>query len=107
MDEKLFYWVSVVVALASLVLLVADISLVNGNRSLQEKIAERQVTIQRGGTLAQINQALVQMLAEASVKNNDADIRNLLAEQGITVKPKTADKAADDTAAPTKETKKK
>jgi hypothetical protein len=108
MDEKVFYWGSVVLSLTTLVLLVAEISLFGGNRALEAKINERQITINRGVNLGQINQTLVQMLADATVKNNDADIKNLLAAQGITIKPTAASaKPGEDTIVPVKDGKKK
>ncbi len=88
MDDKVAYWASVALSALALLLLVMDIALVNGNRQLQTEVNQRQVTINNGVNLSQINQGLVQALADASVKDNDKDIRDLLAAQGITVKPK-------------------
>jgi len=107
MNEKFLYWSSVMLGLAALVFLVTDIALFSGNRSLQTKISDRQTEIGRGTGLSQVNQALVQLLADASVKNNDAEIRTLLADQGITVKPTAVAKAADDKDATLKDSKKK
>ena len=48
--------------------------------------------ISSGANLSQLNQSLVQALADAAVRDNDADIRALLAAQGITVKENAAAK---------------
>src|ERR1700722_4887414 len=86
MDEKVAYWASVALGALALVLLVLNVSFINGNRALQDEVNQRQAAINRGGTLSQVNQGLVQALANSSVKDDDSQIRDLLAAQGITVK---------------------
>jgi len=90
MDDKVAYLASVALSALALLLLVTDISLVNSNRQLQIEVNQRQAIINNGVNLSQINQGLVQALADFSIKDNDKEIRDLLAAQGITVKPKTA-----------------
>ena len=87
MDEKITYWASVAFSALALILLVLNVSFVNGNRSMQEEVAQRQATINRGPTLNQVNQGIVQALAAASVKEGDTQARDLLAAQGITLGP--------------------
>src|SRR5580704_3783407 len=90
MDEKITYWAAVVFGAVSLVLLVLNVSFINSNRTLQEETNQRQAAINRGPTLGQVDQGIVQALANAAVKNNDTQARDLLAAQGITIKPNTA-----------------
>jgi len=108
MDEKVYYWASVLFAALALALLVTNISQISGNRNLQNEIARRQTVIANGRSLEQVHQGLIQALAEAAVQNNDKDIRELLAAQGITVKDKTPAAASADTdSSPAKSGKKK
>lgn len=86
MDEKLAYWGSLLLSAVALVLVVVNISLANGNRDLQRDLATRQATINAGQQLSQLNQGLAQALAEAAVKNNNLQARDLLATQGITLR---------------------
>ena len=97
MDDKIAYWASVIFSALALLLLVLNVGLVNGNRNLQAEVNQRQLAINNGVKFGQLNQSLVQALADASIKENDKDIRDLLSAQGITIKPKTD--AADASAA--------
>ncbi|MBV8060063.1 MAG: hypothetical protein JO126_03075 [Alphaproteobacteria bacterium] len=92
MNGKITYWASVILGFVALGLLIADVSLIDSNRKLQEEVNARQADLNKGLTLSQVNQALVQALAEAVVTHGDNGIRELLAAQGITVK-QGADKA--------------
>ncbi len=98
MDEKTTYWASVVFGALALVLLVINISLINGNRHMQDDINQRQAVINSGVTLSQVNKGLVQALADATVKNGDGEVRELLAAQGITIKSTKSEKTDDATA---------
>jgi hypothetical protein len=93
MNDKVLYWGSVVLSALALVLLVANVCIINGNRSMQVEIGQHQGMISNSVNMSQLNQALVQALAQASIDDDDKDIHDLLAGQGITVKPK-ADKTA-------------
>lgn len=91
MDDKAAYWASVGLSAVALLLLVANVALVNSNRNLQGEVNQRAGMINSGVNLSQLNQSLVQALADATVKNDDKEIRDLLASQGITIKPKSDD----------------
>jgi hypothetical protein len=86
MDEKVTYWASVVLSALALALLIVNVAMVDSNRHLQDEVNQRQAVIQRGLTMSQVNQNLVQALAQASFKDNDSGMRQLLSSQGITVK---------------------
>ena len=88
MNDKALYNGSMIFSLLALLLLVTNVCLINSNRNLQGELAQRQSAISSSGPQSQLNQALVQALAQASVNDEDKDIRDLLASQGISVKPK-------------------
>jgi hypothetical protein len=100
MNDKVFYWGSVVLGSLAVLLLVANVCLIDGNRSLQAEIGRRQGLIGNSVNLSNLNQSLVQALAQIAVDDNDQDVRELLAGQGITIKKKAdAPAAATDTPA--------
>lgn len=86
MNVKLSYWAAVIFSALSLILLVVDISLASANRARQAEVAARQGAIMEGQALGQVNQGVVQALAEATIKSNDLALRDLLVSQGITLK---------------------
>ena len=88
MSDKTLYWASVTLGALALLLLVANVCLISGNRSMQDQLSLRQTTINNSVTLNQLNQGLVQALAQAAVNDDDKEARDLLASQGITIKPK-------------------
>ena len=90
MNDKVLYWGSVVLGALSLVLLVANVCVINGNRNMQIEIGQHQNIINGSMQASQLNSGLVQALAQASIENDDKEIKELLASQGITVKPKAA-----------------
>ena len=90
MNEKLPYWGSVGFSALALFLLVVNVSLLNSNRAAQIEVNQRQSVIATGQTLSQVNQGLVQAMAEAAVKNNDTQMRALLTAQGITLRNEAA-----------------
>jgi len=93
MNDKVWYWGSVAFGALALLLLVINVCLINGNRGMQNELGQRQAAISNSVNLSQLNQALVQALAQAAVTEDDEEIRNLLSSQGITVKAK-AEKAS-------------
>ncbi len=97
MNEKLPYWGSVVFSAVALVILVINVSLATINHAAQIDINQRQNTVMSGQSLDQLNKALVQMMAQAAVKENDTKMRDLLSSQGITLKsePASAAKSTD------------
>lgn len=96
-QNPVLYWVSVAVCAASLFLVIGNALLVNGNKALQRDINVRQQQINAGQTFGQIYQGLVQALADFAVNQNDADVRNILAEEGIKFPESTAAPTTDGT----------
>ena len=110
MVEKLSYWASLLLGSIAVVLLVVNVSVANANRTLQADVAQRQNIINSGQTLSQINQGLVQAMAEAALKNNNTQLRDLLSTQGVTLKSepvKTGDAASPASASAAKPADKK
>jgi uncharacterized Tic20 family protein len=90
MKEKLAYQIAVLFSIVAVILLVVNISLANSNRTKQNELGQRQSTIASGQALAQLNQGLVKAMAEASLKYDDSQLRELLTSQGITLKNEAA-----------------
>ena len=99
MNEKLLYNGTLACCAMALILLIADISLATTNRKAQVDVGQRQSAIADGQSLSQLNQGLVRTLAEAALKNNNLELRDLLTSQGITLKsepvPAPAEKPAE------------
>jgi hypothetical protein len=88
----------------TLVLVVVYIVLTQDNRSVQTEINQRQQFINQSIRLGRINDALIHTLATTAVSNNDDKLRDLLAQNGITINPATGAperEAAPPAAAPT------
>jgi len=90
MNEKIAYWGSVGLSALALVMLVVNVALLTENRATQLDVNNRQNTIAGGSTMNQVNQALVQAMAQAAIKDNDTKMRELLTSQGITLKTEPA-----------------
>jgi hypothetical protein len=73
----------------TLVLVVVYIVLIQDNRSVQAEINQRQQFINQSIQLGRINDALIRALAALAVSNKDDKLRDLLAQNGITINPTT------------------
>jgi type VI protein secretion system component VasK len=71
-------------AVIALVLVIANVVLFSSNRAAQAEVAGRQQFIQQSVQLETLYQQMVHSLAELSAKNNDAQLKSVLAAQGIT-----------------------
>lgn len=98
------YWIVTALALASLVLLAANVYLVRDNRAVQREVAARQQFVQQSVQLEGLYREIVRALAELAARNNDADVRAMLAKHGITytVKPPATPTTPPAAAAPRK-----
>ena len=72
-----------------MILVVVYIVLIQDNRSVQAGINQRQQFINQSIQLGRINDALIHALAAAAVSNKDDKLRDLLAQNGITINPTT------------------
>src|SRR5215472_8149717 len=73
----------------TLVLVAIYIVIIQDNRSVQAEVNQRQQFINQSIQLGRINDALIRALAAAAVNNNDDKLRELLAQNGITINPAT------------------
>jgi hypothetical protein len=73
----------------TLVLVVAYIVLNQDNRSIQAEINQRQQFINQSIQLGRVNDALIRALATTAFSNKDDKLRDLLAQNGITINPTT------------------
>ena len=102
--EGWLYRLLVALSGITLVLVVVYIVLIQGNRSVQSEVNQRQQFINQSIQLGRINDALIRALATTAVSNNDDKLRDLLAQSGITINPTTGAperEAAPAAAAPT------
>ncbi len=83
--DRWLYWMTVGLAALSGALVVAYIFLVQDNRTVQAAANRRQQFINQSIQLGRINEALIRALAAAAVSNKDDKLRDLLAENGITI----------------------
>ncbi len=83
--KRVEFIVTIVLALAIVCLVIANMSLVLSNRALQADVQGRAQYIQQTAQLEVLYREIVKALADLSVKNQDADLRALLSAHGITV----------------------
>ena len=83
--EGWLYWMTVGLAALTGALVIAYIILVQDNRTVQAAVNRRQQFINQGIQLGRINEALIRALAAAAVSNKDDKLRDLLADNGITI----------------------
>lgn len=93
MTDKILYWTMGFFASLALILSIADMALVKGNQTLQAEVNQRQNMIATAQRVAPLSQQLSQALYDISVKDNDANIRELLVSQGFVLPEKAPVKA--------------
>src|SRR5215510_3859033 len=79
-----FLFLTVVGAL-TLLLVIVNAVLFLYNRSSQVEVNNRQQYVQQSIQLEGLYREIVKALADLSIKNNDKQIKDMLASQGITV----------------------
>ena len=79
------FWTLTTIALLAAIVGVANAMLFTGNRTAQTEIAGRQDYIQKSVQFEGLYREIVKALADLSVRNQDQDLRNLLAAHGISV----------------------
>ena len=90
------FWTLTGVAALTTLLVLVNIVLFLGNRSVQNEVNARQQFINQSLALDRLNREIVTALANLSARHNDEQLRNLLAEHGIsfTVNPPAGPGAA-------------
>lgn len=81
---RLQFWIVTALALLSLALLAANVLLLRDNRAAQREVASRQQFVQQSVQLEGLYREIVRALAELAARNNDDDVRTMLARHGIT-----------------------
>lgn len=79
------FWTVTTLALLASIIVVANMVLFTGNRSAQTEVAGRQEYIQQTVQFDGLYRDIVKALADLSVRNQDEDLKGLLAAQGISV----------------------
>ena len=85
-------WVyRVVLALSGItfILVVVYLFVVQQNRSVQAEVNQRQQFINQSIQFNRVNDALIRALAAVAVSDKDDKLRDLLAQNGITINAKT------------------
>jgi hypothetical protein len=77
-------WVLSGIAGLGLVLVIINIVLFTGNRSIQAEVNTRQQFINQSLQLDRLNRELITALANLAARNNDEQLKNLLTSHGIT-----------------------
>ena len=83
--DQWLYWMTVGLSALAGALVVVYIVLVQDNRAVQADVNRRQQFINQSIQLGRINEALIRALAAAAVSNKDDKLRDLLADNGITI----------------------
>jgi hypothetical protein len=90
MVKKMQYNLLLLIAVAALILVLVNIGLFYSNQGMSDTVAGRQQYLQQSDQLQQIYRPMINNLIELATKNNDTQIRDLLASQGITYDQKSA-----------------
>ena len=78
------FWISTALAGLSVILVISNGILFLVNQDAQATINRRQQFINQSVQLGRVNEALVRALATSAASNKDNQLRDLLAQHGIT-----------------------
>ena len=78
---------STILAVLTLLLVVANIVLALGNQTLQGEVSERQQFISQSIQLESLNRQVIGVLANMAMKTNDEPLKKLLMANGINLGP--------------------
>ena len=81
----------IVLALSGIAVILVIVYLiqVEQNRSLRAEVDQRQQFINQSTQFSRVDEALIRALANTAVSEKDDKLRELLAQNGITINPKT------------------
>lgn len=79
------FWTLTTAALLTAIFVGTNMLLFTSNRAVQTEVAQRQEYIQQSVQLEGLYRDIVKTLADLSVRNQDEELKNLLAAQGISV----------------------
>ncbi len=92
--------VQAVLGAVAIVLAVALVVTGSMNRSMQARVAAGQAKIANAQAAANVNNNLIRMLAKSAAETGDAQLRTLLAQNGITFQPGAGQQGSGGAAAP-------
>jgi hypothetical protein len=81
------YWVILVLAAASMVLVAVNAGLYFMDRSAQARVNARARYIQQSQSIGSLYQEIAKALAKRAIDNHDGEVKALLAAEGFTVSP--------------------
>lgn len=85
MLKKSEFWLLTILAALAGAFAIANMVLYQGNRSTQTEVSARQQFIQQSIQLQGLYTEMVKALADLSIRNQDAELGNLLSSQGISI----------------------
>jgi hypothetical protein len=85
MLKKTEFWILTTLAAVALLLAIANMVLFGQNRAAQAEVTARAQFIQQAAQVEPLYREMVKALGELTVRNNDTQLRDMLAKQGITV----------------------
>ena len=94
MLKKNEFWILTALAAIGLLLAVANMVMFSQNRASQAEVSGRAQYVQQAAQLEPLYREMVKALGELTVRNNDVQLRDMLAKQGITVSVNPAPLAA-------------
>lgn len=98
------FWSVTTLALLAAILVVTNMVIFSQNRQTQADVSQRAQYIQQSAQLETLYREIVKALADLSVRNDDGQLREMLAQQGITVSSSPAPSAPAAPAAAPKKT---
>ena len=88
------YWTSVALGAVTIVLVVANFFVQSSNLSIQAEVNQRQQFINQSTQLKRVDDLLIRAIAQAAVTAKDDKLRDLLAQQGVTLTPTATEPVA-------------
>jgi uncharacterized protein YpmS len=85
MLKKWEFWSLTLLALLTAIFVLTNMVLFTNNRATQTEVASRQEYVQQTVQLEGLYRDIVKALADLSVRNQDEDLKGLLAAQGISI----------------------
>ena len=85
MLKKNEFWILTTLAVAAVALAIVNMVMFSQNRAAQAEVGSRAQYIQQAAQVEPLYREMVKALADLAVRNNDTQLRDMLAKQGITV----------------------
>ena len=79
------YWVSVVLGAVTIVLVIANFAVSSTDQAIQAEVNRRQQFIDQSNQLNRVDEVLIRTIATAAANAKDDKLRDLLAQQGVTM----------------------